>query len=79
LASTSGPPTLAESSTSRLFEQSGECVHGGQKLINDVDEVMLTVGGSEIGGTRFLNGRLTAFVTQEKNRRTGFRRSFVFS
>jgi len=77
LASKSGPPAVAESSTSRLAEQlSRESIQEGQKLINEVDEVMRTIGGSEIGETRFLNGRRTAFVTQEKNRRTGFGRSF---
>jgi hypothetical protein len=69
---------LAESSTSRLAEQLPVArVQTGQELIVELDEVMKTNGGSEIGGTRFLNGRLTVFVTQTKNRRTGSGRSFV--
>jgi hypothetical protein len=61
-----------------LAEQlSLDCDQEGQKLRNEVDEVRLTIGGSEIGRTRFLNVRRTASVTQEKNRRTGFGGSFV--
>jgi hypothetical protein len=43
-----------------------ECIQGGQKLSNKLDEVIWTIGGSEIGGTRFLKGRRTASVSQEK-------------